>query len=106
MVHKIVTVVCVFVFMASLMAGCAKEEETIPDVQFTAETLAQYNGKDGQPAYIAVNGLVYDVTNHKSWKNGEHHGFSAGQDLTDAFQEEHRAAVLRKLPVMGTTMDE
>ena len=28
----------------------------------TREELARHNGKDGQRAYIAVNGTIYDVT--------------------------------------------
>ena len=34
---------------------------------FTLEELAKYNGKDGNPAYVAVNGIVYDVTNNAAW---------------------------------------
>jgi predicted heme/steroid binding protein/YHS domain-containing protein len=29
---------------------------------FTAEELKKYNGKDGMPAYAAVDGIVYDLT--------------------------------------------
>ena len=32
--------------------------------KFTKETLSNYNGKNGRPAYIAFNGTVYDVTNN------------------------------------------
>lgn len=94
-----------FVFVITLSASCAKQDAEIPDVQFTAAILAEYDGKDGHPAYIAVDGLVYDVSNHKSWTSGEHHGFEAGKDLTDDFNENHKAATLRKLPVMGIYID-
>lgn len=34
---------------------------------------SSYNGKEGQPAYVAVDGVVYDVvTNVEAWKDGEH----------------------------------
>lgn len=52
-------------------------------LELTAEELAKYNGKDGQPAYIAVDGIVYDVSNHPAWKDGGHNGFEAGKDLTE-----------------------
>jgi Predicted heme/steroid binding protein len=30
--------------------------------QFTLEELKQYNGENGQPAYVAIDGIVYDVS--------------------------------------------
>ena len=52
-------------------------------LELTLEELAKYNGKDGQPAYIAVDGIIYDVTDSRAWKNGMHNGFEAGKDLTE-----------------------
>jgi predicted heme/steroid binding protein len=61
-----------------------------------------YNGKNGQPAYIAVSGVVYDVTNAQGWRNGSHQGVSAGQDLTSAItQAPHGTSVLNGLTVVG-----
>ena len=51
--------------------------------EFTKQDLVQNNGLNGRPAYIAVNGTVYDVTNNNHWPKGNHHGFQAGQDLTN-----------------------
>ena len=69
---------------------------------FTLSELKQYNGKNGNPAYIAVSGIVYDVTNAAQWSGGAHHGYSAGQDLTQAIkQSPHGASVLKNLPVVG-----
>ena len=54
--------------------------------EFTLEELAQYNGLNGKPAYVAVKGIVYDVTNAKLWRAGAHSPIGeknvAGQDLT------------------------
>lgn len=50
--------------------------------EFTKETLSNYDGKNGRPAYIAVNGVVYDVTNNSHCVNGEHHGMRAGRDVS------------------------
>lgn len=63
------------------------EEPASQSVELTVEELAQYNGKDGQPAYIAVDGIIYDVTNSAAWKNGQHNGFDAGEDLTSEIKE-------------------
>ena len=43
--------------------------------EFTKETLSNYDGKNGRPAYIAV-------TNNSHWVNGEHHGMRAGRDVS------------------------
>ena len=34
------------------------------------ETLALYNGRNGNAAYVAINGTVYDVTDVPQWRNG------------------------------------
>lgn len=50
--------------------------------KFTKETLSNYNGQDGRPAYIAVNGIVYDITNNSHWTNGEYRHIPTGQDVS------------------------
>lgn len=67
---------------------------------FTAETLKPYNGLNGQPAYVAVDGIVYDMS--KAFRNGRHHGYSAGQELSAAFHGEHPQSYLKGLTVVGT----
>ena len=70
----------------------------------TLDELAQYDGKDGNPAYIAVSGVIYDVTDVPEWAGGEHNGFSAGQDLTDEIRtiSPHGVSKLTNVPVVGT----
>jgi len=51
-------------------------------IDLTLAELAKFNGKDGKLAYIAVDGIIYDVSNVSPWKNGQHHGYEAGKDLT------------------------
>ncbi|MDO4712037.1 MAG: cytochrome b5 domain-containing protein [Peptostreptococcaceae bacterium] len=72
--------------------------------EFTLEELAEFNGKDGKPAYIAVDGIVYDVTDLPAWKEGGHNGFEAGQDLTEAIKKDspHGVAKLDGVPIVGT----
>ena len=70
---------------------------------FTTAELAKYNGQNGAKAYVAVNGVVYDVSNAKNWVNGAHEGHSAGQDLSSVInQSPHGTSVLSGLPVVGT----
>ncbi|AVK63732.1 cytochrome B5 [Lactobacillus sp. CBA3606] len=70
---------------------------------FNQAELAQYNGENGQAAYVAVDGVVYDVTNIAAWAGGKHHGNLAGQDLTTVIdnQSPHGRKVLAKLTVVG-----
>jgi predicted heme/steroid binding protein len=52
--------------------------------KFTLKDLAKYNGQNGNPAYVAFNGKVYDVTDSIFWLGGEHVGVhEAGKDLTE-----------------------
>ncbi len=71
---------------------------------FTLTELAQYNGDNGTTAYIAVNGIVYDVTNASEWENGWHKDMHlAGTDATAAFADSpHAASFLDSLPIVGT----
>ena len=72
-------------------------------LELTLDQLKQYDGKNGNPAYVAVDGIIYDVTNVKAWKNGEHNGYSAGNDLTDIIKNKspHGVKNLEGLPIVG-----
>lgn len=67
---------------------------------FTAETLAVDNGLAGRPAYVAIDGLVYDLS--ALFRNGQHAGHSAGQDLSAAFHGAHPDSYLQGYQIVGT----
>ena len=72
---------------------------------FTLDELAEYDGLNGNDAYIAVDGFVYDVSNSAHWTDGIHQGqFQAGQDLTDEIDNisPHGRSVLNNIPIIGT----
>ncbi len=70
--------------------------------EFTTEELAKYDGSGGNPAYVAINGIVYDVSKEGKWGGGTHFGLYAGKDLTAEFQGCHsKTSILRKLPKVG-----
>lgn len=70
---------------------------------FTLDELSKYNGKNGQPAYVAYKGIVYDVSNVPQWTGGTHHGEQAGTDVTnDISKSPHGEKVFADLPRIGT----
>ena len=40
--------------------------------EFDPESLSQFNGKEGQPVYVAHKGRVFDVSASNLWKTGLH----------------------------------
>ncbi|SIO01732.1 Predicted heme/steroid binding protein [Carnobacterium alterfunditum] len=73
---------------------------------FTLDELSQYDGKNGNDAYVAVAGNVYDVTNADKWQNGNHYGVQAGTDCTTAINSSpHGSSVLDGLIIVGTLVE-
>jgi predicted heme/steroid binding protein len=70
---------------------------------FTRKELTRYNGQDGNAAYFAYEGRVYDVTNSSLWRNGRHWiRIQAGQDLTGSLdQAPHGTDLLERVPIVG-----
>ena len=69
----------------------------------TIEELAQFDGNDGRAAYVAVSGVIYDVSTSQRWKGGQHEGrHQAGQDLTEELKSApHLRTVIERFPVVG-----
>lgn len=72
--------------------------------EFDSKSLAQFDGKEERPAYIAHKGRVFDVSGSKIWKNGLHmKRHMAGHDLTaDIEAAPHGPDVLDRHPQVGT----
>ena len=71
--------------------------------EFTLQDLAQFNGKNGNPAYVAYKGVVYDVTESGMWGDGDHEGMhSAGTDLTEAHDDAPHDVYVTDFPEVGT----
>jgi predicted heme/steroid binding protein len=79
-IFKIVVFSCLSLILLSFNGLIAAQSERA----FTIEELAKYNGQNGAPSYVAVNGIVYDLTSVPEWANGRHFcsGAIAGKDLT------------------------
>lgn len=112
--------IAAFLSLSLAICGCSnkpKTENVTPKIStnpttppispeqrlFTTDTLKKYNGQNGNPVYIAVDGIVYDVTNVAKWKNGSHQGVTAGSDISQNIKSSpHGKDILKNIPVVGT----
>ena len=70
---------------------------------FTTVQLAEFNGKNGKPAYVAYKGTVYDVTESPQWLDGDHLGHEAGNELNDQMEiAPHSDDVMERMKKVGT----
>ena len=76
--------------------------------EFDADELAKFNGENGNPTYFAYDGKVYDVSESKLWRKGQHmNRHRSGEDLTNDLQAApHEGDVLERFPQVGTLKKE
>ena len=102
-----------FLIMSLLVAACSKTgpesgETEKASLVLTSEELARYDGLEGRRAYIAVDGIVYDVTDIRQWKDGLHMGrFQAGKDYSEEIRSEspHGTCMLSRAVEVGRLED-
>jgi predicted heme/steroid binding protein/uncharacterized membrane protein len=72
--------------------------------EFDQQTLAECDGRDGKPIYVARDGKVFDVSESKLWKGGQHmKRHQAGRDLSDQFPAApHGEEVFERVAQVGT----
>lgn len=76
-------------------------------LELTLEELAEFDGKDGRKAYVAVDGDIYDVTGNRKWLNGEHEqGMTAGKDLSEFISSApHGKDILKQFTIVGKLVE-
>lgn len=68
----------------------------------TLAELAAFNGRSGQPAYVAYNGVIYDVTESAMWGDGDHEGMhQAGTDMTAEHDDAPHDVYVTDFPEVG-----
>ena len=78
-------------------------ENNNPDLkEYSKAQLALRNGTDKEEIWCAFEGLIYDVTKSKLWRNGKHYEHWAGQDLTEELKTApHTKNVFDKFKIVG-----
>lgn len=70
---------------------------------FTRSQLALRNGQDRDEIWCAYEGVIYDLTASRLWRNGKHYEHWAGQDLTDELIDApHTNGVFARFAAVGT----
>lgn len=78
-IRQRIVIIIALLLLISCTTSTPKNDEP---QRLTLTELAEFNGKDGNKAYIAVDGIIYDVSDDPNWVNGLHNGFEAGKDLS------------------------
>lgn len=74
---------------------------------FTREANAARNGQDKPQIWIALDGIIYDVTTSRLWRDGKHYEHWAGQDLTHELKDApHTEKVFDKFKPIGRLQSE
>lgn len=73
---------------------------------YTKDQLALRNGQDRDEIWIAYQGIIYDVTRSRLWRNGKHYEHWAGQDLTEELSDApHTELVFERFKVIGNLVE-
>lgn len=69
---------------------------------YSKNQLALRNGQDKPEIWVAYQGLIYDVSESRLWKDGKHYEHWAGQDLTEELVDApHTNTVFSRLKLVG-----
>lgn len=79
------------------------EQRLIANKTITADELAAADCSPAAECWVAVDGVVYDVSTVSGWSQGQpHHGVTPGTDASEAFRSaRHAASQLEGLTVVG-----
>lgn len=112
--HVLVAKIAVYLAMVSTAASAVLfigprlrrlrfEAVEPPDGVYDPATLGAFDGGDGRPARVAVEGEVYDVSALPRWRGGAHMKHAAGRDLTaELGRAPHDGTLLERARRVGT----
>ena len=71
-------------------------------IPYTRSQLALRNGQDKPEIWVAYKGIIYDVTESRLWRKGQHYEHWAGQDLTAELADApHTHEVFERFKAIG-----
>ena len=80
--------------------------ETTEELMLTLQELEAYNGENGAKAYVAYEGVIYDVTGVTQWKTGSHGGNMVGTDITEKLNSApHGVSKLDEVMAVGKIVE-
>ena len=96
----------VTIYIGPRLKKLKQTNATIQGNLFTLDGLSQFDGKAGQPAYIAYKGVIYDMTGSRYWKHGSHvTKHAAGNDLTEMLKNApHGDDKVLAMPIVGKVL--
>jgi predicted heme/steroid binding protein len=92
-----------YVYYQSTQPKPSTSNSSLKLSETTTTNLSQYNGLGGNKCLVKVDGKIYDATNNREWKNGEHsksQGLAkCGMELSEVIKKSpHGKRVLDELP--------
>lgn len=74
--------------------------------KYTLDELKTFDGREGRPVHVAVEGKVYDLSQSELWKTGRHMDtHDAGADLSkDILDSPHGPSILEHFTIVGELM--
>jgi len=69
---------------------------------YSAEELSQYNGKNNQPSYVALDDIIYDVSNLEEWNDMQEDNSLAGKDVSEIIKDSSiKELIIEEAPEVG-----
>jgi len=70
--------------------------------EYSIHQLALHNGTEKETIWVAYQGVIYDVSQSRLWRDGKHYEHWAGQDLTEELADApHDTYVFDRLTKVG-----
>jgi len=108
----VISILAAAVMIAGALLLSAKDDAALDPSKaaqrkLSLSQLAEFDGKDGQKCYVAIDSKVYEIEQGRYWQNGKHTTSNeqayCGRDLSAVIgKSPHGKSKLTALPIVGT----